>query len=67
MVREYTCRLLNHVDEGIINQFNLIHSLLMWMSESDVEEFYKKNGYDELDEEEDKEDEMESDDEDFEV
>lgn len=65
MSREYTRRLLDYVDEGIINQFDLIQSLLMWMSESEVEEFYKKYGYDELDEEE--EDEMESDDEDIEV
>lgn len=65
MSREYTRRLLDYVDEGIINQVDLIQSLLMWMSESEVEEFYHKYGYDELDEEE--EDEMESNDEDFEV
>lgn len=65
MSREYTRRLLNYVDEGMIDHVNLIESLLMWMSESEVEEFYHKYGYDELDEEE--EDEMESDDENIEI
>lgn len=66
MSREYTRRLLDYVDEGIVNQVDLIQSLLMWMSESEVEEFYKKYGYDELDEEEE-DDELDDDDEDSEV
>lgn len=66
MSREYTRRLLDYVDEGIVNQVDLIQSLLMWMSESEVEEFYKKCGYDELDEEEE-DDELDDDDEDSEV
>ena len=39
MSRKYTRKLLDMVDEGIIDQEKLIQNLLNWMSESDVKQF----------------------------
>lgn len=58
-VREYTCRILNALDEGIVDKDYLIHTMLDWMSESDVKQMYLANGLLCLDEKE--EDEAESD------
>ena len=41
--REYTNKILELVDEGIIDKDWLIQGLLMWMSERDVEQFYDAN------------------------
>ena len=41
-VREYTNRILDLHNEGIINSQWIVYSLLMWMSESDVRDFYEK-------------------------
>jgi hypothetical protein len=37
--RENTCKMLDMVDQGIIDKDTLIHNLLNWMSESEVTEF----------------------------
>lgn len=41
--REYTCKLLELVDEGMIDKATLIQDLLGWMSEAEVEQFARKN------------------------
>jgi hypothetical protein len=41
--RTYTNRLLEAVDEGIINRDMLIQTLVMWLSESDVKEMVLAN------------------------
>lgn len=53
--REHTNKILELVDEGMVDKDWLIQGLLCWLSESDVEEFYRVNlsTYDE--EEEDNE------------
>ena len=51
--REYTNKILELVDEGIIDKDWLIQGLLMWMSERDVEQFYDANLRAEEEEEED--------------
>lgn len=43
--RKYTSQLLDLVDEGVIDKDNLILDLLGWMSESEVEEFCRRNEY----------------------
>ena len=58
-VREYTCRILNALDEGIMDKDYLIRTMLDWMSESDVKQMYLANGLLCLDEEEEEEEEYE--------
>ena len=41
--RVFTNRILELVDEGVLNKDDLIRSLLCWMSERDVKEFYERN------------------------
>ena len=41
--REYTNKILELIDDGIIDKDWLIQGLLMWMSERDVEQFYDAN------------------------
>ncbi len=41
--REYTIRLLELVDEGVIDRDSLIQDLLGWMSEHEVEQFVRSN------------------------
>jgi hypothetical protein len=66
-VREYTCRVLEALDEHILNKDMLIDMMLQWMSESDVKAMCEANDIcldDEEDEDEDEdeeEDEAESD------
>ncbi len=43
--RAYTTRLLEMVDEGMIDKDNLIQDLLGWMSEDDVKDFARRNDY----------------------
>jgi len=53
--REYTCRLLDMVEQGALDKDSLINDLLGWMSEDDVKEFARANDiirYDEDDEDE---------------
>jgi hypothetical protein len=56
-VREYTCRVLEALDEHILNKDMLIDMMLQWMSESDVKAMCEANDIC-LDDEED-EDEAE--------
>ena len=53
MTRKYTKKLLSLVDQGIINEKELIRHLLGYMSEADVEDFTISNEY--IKEEEDNE------------
>ena len=41
--REYTNKILELVDDGIVDKDWLIQGLLCWLSERDVEEFYHVN------------------------
>jgi hypothetical protein len=41
--REYTNKIIELVDDGIVDRDILIRDLLNWMSESDVAEFYDRN------------------------
>ena len=41
--REYTNKILEMVEEGVIDKDWLIQALLTWTSERDVQEFYEKN------------------------
>jgi hypothetical protein len=61
MVRKYTNKIIELVDDGILDRDTLIRDLLCWMSESDVAEFYERNlraDEDELDEEDGQPSEM---------
>ena len=56
MVREYTKKIIQMVDEGLWDRDELIRDLLNYMSESDVKDFYESYGWDEdenLEEDED--------------
>lgn len=46
VTREYTNKILELIDEGAIDTKALAEQLLMWLSERDVEQFYRANGYD---------------------
>ena len=55
-MRKYTNKIIGMVDEGLLDRDTLIRDLLLWMSESDVHEFYDRNlraDDDELNEEDD--------------
>ena len=54
MVREYTKKIIEMVDEGLWDRDELIRDLLNYMSESDVKDFY--NSFDFGDEETDEDD-----------
>ena len=41
--RRYTCALLELVEEGALDKDRLIQDLLGYLSESDVEDFVRKN------------------------
>ena len=42
MTREYTKKLLDLIDEGVVDKDALILNLLNWMSEDFVKEFYEQ-------------------------
>ena len=44
MTREYTCRILDLIDEGCLNTEDLSIQLLQWLSEDDVKLFYYEIG-----------------------
>jgi hypothetical protein len=44
MYREYTKKIIEMVDEGILDRDETIRDLLNWMSEKDVKEFYESYG-----------------------
>ena len=60
--RKVTCKLLEGVDEGIIDPKTLLEACLNWMSEDEVREMAEENGF--LDEEEEEEEEEETEEED---
>lgn len=41
--REYTNKLMNAIDEGLIDPRAVVDMCLMWMSERDVKEMYLSN------------------------
>lgn len=41
--REYTNKIIELVDEGLINRDELIRDLLNWLSEAEVEDFWDQN------------------------
>jgi hypothetical protein len=43
--RYYTIELLDLVDGGLVDKDNLIRDLLGYLSESDVEDFMRRNDY----------------------
>lgn len=53
-MRTYTNKLINLLDEGIIDPSYLCLELLNWLSESEVSEFWERN-YSEFDEQEEEE------------
>ena len=44
IARKHTCKIIELVDEGILDRDELIRDLLNWMSEADVEEFAENYG-----------------------
>jgi len=52
-MREYTNKIAEMVDDGLLNKEYLIEQLLMWLSEDDVKEFYMANVAPEFDTDED--------------
>ena len=61
MARKTTNMILEMVAEGSLNQDQLIRDLLMWMSETDVEEFAERNGLLDDENEEEFDDSMDGD------
>lgn len=51
IARENTCKMLEMVEQGLVNKNDLIYDLLNWMSESEVTEFMEKAEFIEEDEE----------------
>ena len=51
-MRKYTNKIIELVDEGAVDRDALIRDLMLWMDESDVEEFYDRMNFlnEELDE-----------------
>ncbi len=56
-VRQYTNKLLEMVENGLIDKDNLIRSFACYLSEDDVHDMMRREGY--LDDEESDEDEDE--------
>jgi len=59
MTRQYTNRLLEMIEEGLLDKDNVIMACVKYMSEDDVEDMMKCNEflYEDEDEEEEDEDE----------
>ncbi len=55
-MRKYTNKIVEMVDEGLLDRDTLIRDLLNWMPESHVEEFYGQNIFDDDNEMEDDDD-----------
>ena len=53
MTRQYTNQLLEMIEEGILNAEDVLRSALCYMSESEVEDMAKSEGF--IEEEEDEE------------
>lgn len=50
--REYTNKLLEMLDDGLLDAHQVVRDLVCYMSESDVQDFMECNGYAEEEEEE---------------
>lgn len=57
MIREYTNKLVDLLDQGSIDPKQLAEQLLSWCSEDSVKQFYTSYGYAEFFEPEDEEEE----------
>ena len=55
MTRKFTNKLIEAMDEGMINSHNLAQNLLGYMSERDVERFARAEGYFDHEEEDEEE------------
>jgi hypothetical protein len=55
MTRKFTNKLIEAMDEGLINPQNLAQNLLGYMSERDVERFAQAEGYFDHEEEDEEE------------
>ena len=55
MTRKFTNKIMDLVDEGVLDADYLMRQLLMWMSEDDVREYYRANLQSELECDEDDE------------
>ncbi len=53
--REYTCRLLEMVDSGILSAADVMNAALLYMSDSDVEDMVHMNQWEDMPVEESKE------------
>jgi hypothetical protein len=53
MTRKFTNKLIEAMDEGLINSHNLARNLLGYMSERDVQRFVEAEGYFDHEEEDD--------------
>ena len=51
MVRKYTRKIYDMMDDGILDPLGVAQSLLNWMSEDDVKEFYERYGLEDDEEE----------------
>lgn len=58
--REYTCRLLEMVDSGILSAADVMNAALLYMSDSDVEDMMRTNQWDNTTDEEGTEEEDDS-------
>ncbi len=56
--REYTNKILELIDEGVIDTKQLSEQLLCWLSEHDVQKFYEANYAEFFEDEEEDEDPM---------
>lgn len=55
MAREYTCKLLELMDEGFFNPRELAEALAVWRPEDDIKEFWEVNALPYMLEEEEEE------------
>ena len=58
-IRDYTCRVLELMDEGVLDPRAAAEAALQWLSESDVQDLVER--YEWLPEDEDEPDEEDSD------
>ena len=52
MIRKYTNKIINLVDDGVLDADYQLRQLLVWMSEDEVKEFWDRNLADEFESEE---------------
>ena len=57
MPRKFTCKILDLMDEGVLDPSWLVQGLLTYMSEHEVQDFYHTIGLTEIEEIEDSDDE----------